>query len=232
MMILTQGGLDDYDPRRTLSMMIMTQGGLVFLSFLPRPSFESFYLHPRRPNRTFTPGDPVHHHFRETKGKINFRREGVCQEDNQEWVLHFVHTHAPVTFSSFPWRPGSFQVDTICQRCTFENIPTFTRLNDVVYTSTHLNGAISNVPDTPSVSSSSSQSWRQSILWWESIFWGKKPGGNTFSAWNQDHSEVSEAQYMSTAHSSEIHWKNRHERHTDSRFRLLEGNSSRDARGT
>ena len=33
---------------------------------------------------------------------------------------------------------------------------------------------------------------------------------------------------MTTVHTSEMYSQNRHDRHTDSRFRLLEGNSPRD----
>ncbi len=60
------------------------------------------------------------------------------------------------------------------------------------------------------LTSVSRQDWRQTIffLWWESFLWGK-----TFSLRNQGHSEETQAQYMTTVHTSEIHSQNRHDRH-------------------
>ena len=62
-------------------------------------------------------------------------------------------------------------------------------------------------------------------------FFLEKTGKKTFSLWDQAHSEAAEAQYMPTVHTSDMHSQTRHDRQTVSRFRLLEGNSSRDARG-
>lgn len=56
-------------------------------------------------------------------------------------------------------------------------------------------------------------------------------GKNTLYLWNQGHSEAVEGQYMPTVHTSEMCSQHRHDRHTFSRCRLLEDNSSKDESG-